>query len=195
MKKFSPLMIVHLVLMALMAFGTVGGAIHFIVDAANAPGTKELLSDLTNTLLMAAILATIAMGAIYLLREYVKQAAIYYKAFMLLHVAVCALTICVDLVFYQVNTLLILICVLNAVKLADLLILTFAKDLGQEKTWIFFYVLLGCDLLQLILAIPYMAGIGFNFSFTGYVTALVMDGTIGLSIRGKYRDKASRGRA
>lgn len=39
-----------------------------------------------------------------------------------------------------------------------------------------------------------MASIGFDFSFMGYVTALIADGTSGLSINGKYEDKSARGR-
>lgn len=192
MKK-NPIMIVHLILMLLMALGTIGGAVNFIIGAVGSATVKETFSNLTNILLMAVILSTILMGALYLLKGYGKQSAVYYKLFLLLNVGVCALTIFIDLYFYQVNTLMIAICVLNAIKLVDLLILTFAKDLGS-RTWILFYVILGLDVAQLILAVINMTGIGFDFSFTGYVTALVMDGTIGLAIRGKYRDKMARGR-
>jgi hypothetical protein len=38
-----------------------------------------------------------------------------------------------------------------------------------------------------------MLNIGFDFSFTGYVTALIADGTIGLSVKGKYENKEARG--
>lgn len=192
MKK-TPIMIVHLILMLLMALGTIGGAVNFIIGAVGSATVKETFSNLTNILLMVVILSTILMGALYLLKGYSKQSAVYYKLFLLLHVGVCALTIFIDLFFYQVNALMIAICVLNAIKLFDLLILTFAKDLGS-RTWTLFYVILGLDIAQLILAVINMTGIGFDFSFTGYVTALVMDGTIGLAIRGKYLDKMARGR-
>ena len=192
MKK-NPITIAHLILMLLMALGTIGGAVNFIIGAIGSATAKETFSNLANILLMAVILLTILMGALYLLKGYKKQAAVYYKLFLLFHVCVCALTIFIDLYFYQVNFLMIVICVLNAIKLVGLLILTFAKDLGS-RTWILFYVILGLDAMQLILAVINMAGIGFDFSFTGYVTALIMDGTIGLSISGKYRDKKARGR-
>jgi len=194
MKKFGTVMIVHLVLMIMMALGTVGGAVNFIVGSVNSATVTERFSNLSNILLMAVILSMIIMGALYLIKNYSKQAAIYYKAFLLLHIAVCALTIFIDLFFYTVNALLIAICVLNAVKAVELVILTFGKDLGKEKTWILFYIILSLDVAQLALALVNMANIGFDFSFTGYVTALVMDGTIGLAIRGKYKDKEARGR-
>ena len=57
-----------------------------------------------------------------------------------------------------------------------------------------FGILLTADGLKLILAILNMISIGFDFSFAGYVTALVSDGTIGLAIRGKYENKKARGR-
>lgn len=193
MKK-QPIMIAHLILMLLMALGTIGGAVNFILGAVGSGSAKETFSNLANIVLMAVILSMIIMGALYLLKGYGKQAAVYYKLFMLFHVGVCALTIFIDLYFYQVNTLMIVICVLNAIKLVDLLILTFAKDLGSGRTWTLFYVILGLDVAQLILAVINMAGVGFDFSFTGYITALVMDGTIGLAIRGKYKDKKMRGR-
>ena len=194
MKKFSPVMIVHLILMVAMACGTIGGAVNFVIGAVNATTGMERFSNLTNVLLMVLILAMLVVGTVYLLQAYGKQAANYYKAFMLIHVGVCALTIFVDLFFYQVTALLIIICALNAIKLLALIALTFVKDLGSQKTWMLFYVVLAMDIIQLVLAIINMAGIGFDFSFTGYVTALVADGTIGLAIRGKYQDKRSRGR-
>ena len=47
--------------------------------------------------------------------------------------------------------------------------------------------------IMILMAVINMVNIGFDFSFTGYVTALIADGTIGLSVRGKYENKASRG--
>ena len=194
MKKSSPLMIAHLVLMIAMACGTVGAAVNFIVGYHNATANVERLSNMMNVFLMAIILAMLVAGALYLLKGYTKQAAGCYKAFLLLHIAVCALTIYIDLSFYKVNALLISISVVNACKAVILLILAFGKDLGERRTWNLFYVLLALDIAKLILACVNMAGIGFDFSFMGYVTALIADGTIGLAIRGKYENKKARGR-
>ena len=193
-KKSSPLKIAHLVLMIAMACGTVGAAVNFIVGYHNASANTERLSNLMNVFLMAFILAMLVFGAMYLMKGYAKQAANDYKAFMILHIIVCALTIYIDLSFYKVNALMIAISVANACKAVLLLILAFGKDLGRSRTWILFYILLALDIVKLVFAIINMANIGFDFSFMGYVTALIADGTIGLAIRGKYEDKSARGR-
>jgi hypothetical protein len=133
------------------------------------------------------------MGAIYIIKDYSKQAAVFYKAFLFLHVGVCVLSIIVNLFFYTVTLLMVVICILYAIKAADLLLLVFGKDLGSKKTWILFYVILGLDVASLILSVMNMVNVGFDFSFTGYVTALIADGTIGLSVKGKYENKEARG--
>ena len=184
---------VHLFLMIAMMLGTVGGAVHFIIECVRSASANERLSNLTNTLLMAVILSMLAMGAVYLIKGYNKQAAKYYKAFLLFHVGVCLLSVIVDVFFYKRTVLMAVICVLTALKGLDLLILTFGKDLGEQKTWTLFYVIIGLDIIALILAVINMMNIGFDFSFTGYVTALIADGTIGLSVNGKYKNKRSRG--
>ena len=194
MKKSSPLIIAHLALMIAMACGTIGAAVNFIVGYHNAAANAQRLSNLMNVCLMAIILAMLVSGALYLLKGYTKRAAGFYKAFLILHIAVCALTIYIDLSFYKVNALMIAISAVNAMKAIVLLILAFGKDLGRRRTWNLFYVLLALDIVKLIFAIVNMANIGFDFSFMGYVTALIADGTIGLAIRGKYEDKSARGR-
>ena len=193
MKQSGALTKFHLGIMILMMLGTIGATVHFIVDAVKSATLIERWSNLTNVLLMAFVLSMLIMGSVYLVKNFDKKAAKFYKAFMLLHVGVCALTVIVDLAFYTVTPLLIVICILTAIKGCDLLLLTFGKDLGKQKTWILFYVILGLDVVALLLSIINMSQVGFDFSFTGYVTALVADGTIGLSIRGKYKHKEDRG--
>ena len=193
MKNFSAVMKFHLVLMIAMMCGTVGGAINFIVGITNSVTSREKLSNITNIVLMVFILSMLACGAAYLIKGYNKEAAPFYKAFMLLHVCVCALSIIVDLCFYKVTVLMVCICVLTAVKGIDLLIMTFGKDLGKQNTWTLFYVILSIDIIALVLAVINMINVGFDFSFTGYVTALIADGTIGMAVMGKYKNKESRG--
>ena len=194
MKKTNALTIVHVILMIAMSCGTVGAAVKFAVGYLNAAANTERLSNLMNVFLMATILAMLVFGAMYLLKGYEKQAANEYKAFLILHIIVCALTIYIDLSFYKVNGLMIAISVMNGCKAVILLILALGKDLGKRRTWNLFYMLLALDIVKLILSCVNMASIGFDFSFMGYVTALIADGTIGLSIKGKYEDKGVRGR-
>ena len=193
MPKKSPVTIFHLIVMFIMMFGTVGGAVNFIIGAAGSETTAALFSNITNIVLMAVILSMLIMGAIYIIKDYSKQAAFFYKAFLFLHVGVCILSIIVNLFFYTVTPLMVVICILYAIKAADLLLLVFGKDLGSKKTWILFYVILGLDVASLILSVMNMVNVGFDFSFTGYVTALIADGTIGLSVKGKYENKEARG--
>ena len=193
MQKKGSVTVFHLVMMFLMMFGTIGGAVKFIIDAVGSETSSALLSNITNIVLMAVIFSMLMMGAVYIIKDYSKQASVFYKAFLFLHVGVCVLSIIVNLVYYTVNPLMIAICILYGFKALDLLILVFWKDLGQKRTWILFYVILGLDIVALILAVINMVNIGFDFSITGYVTALIADGTIGLSVRGKYENKASRG--
>ena len=193
MQKKGSVTVFHLVMMFLMMFGTIGGAVKFIIDAVGSETSSALLSNITNIVLMAVIFSMLMMGAVYIIKDYSKQASVFYKAFLFLNVGVSVLSIIVNLVYYTVNPLMIAICILYGFKALDLLILVFWKDLGQKRTWILFYVILGLDIVALILAVINMVNIGFDFSFTGYVTALIADGTIGLSVRGKYENKASRG--
>ena len=193
MQKKGSVTVFHLVMMFLMMFGTIGGAVKFIIDAVGSETSSALLSNITNIVLMVVIFSMLMMGAVYIIKDYSKQASVFYKAFLFLHVGVCVLSIIVNLVYYTVNPLMIVICILYGFKALDLLILVFWKNLGQMRTWILFYVILGLDIVALILAVINMVNIGFDFSFTGYVTALIADGTIGLSVRGKYENKASRG--
>ena len=193
MPKKSPVTIFHLIVMFIMMFGTVGGAVNFIIGAAGSETTAALFSNITNIVLMAVILSMLIMGAIYIIKGYSKQAAVFYKAFLFLHVGVCVLSIIVNLFFYTVTPLMVIICILYAIKAADLLLLVFGKDLGSKNTWILFYVILGLDVASLILSAINMVNVGFDFSFTGYVTALIADGTIGLSVKGKYDNKEARG--
>ena len=194
MKKISALTVLHLALMAAMVLGTVGGTVHFIIEFRKAGADTEWLSNLANVFLMLMVLAMLIVGTLYLLMGYTKRAAVYYKLFLILNVAVCVLTIFIDLCFYRVNTWMLIISVLNACKIILLLLLACGKDLGEKKTWTLFYILLAADGIKLVLAILNMISIGFDFSFAGYVTALISDGTIGLAIRGKYENKKSRGR-
>ena len=194
MKKTSALMIFHLAMMVAMVIGTVGATAHFLIEFSRAAADAERLSNLANVFLMLVVLAMLIVGTLYLLKGYNKQAAVYYKLFLILNVAVCILTIWIDLRFYHVTTLLMIISFLNACKIILLFLLASGKDLGEKKTWMLFGILLTADGLKLILAILNMISIGFDFSFAGYVTALVSDGTIGLAIRGKYENKKARGR-
>ena len=84
MSKKSPVTIFHLIVMFIMMFGTIGGAVNFIIGAAGAETSVALFSNITNIVLMAVILSMLIMGAIYIIKDYSKQAAVFYKAFQII---------------------------------------------------------------------------------------------------------------
>lgn len=192
-KKLSPLMIVHLILMVVQIIGCIGATAAFIGKLGEAAGGKETVGIVLNVIMMLLIMSMLTVGIVYLLKQYGKQAASFYKAFLILHVSVAVMTTVIYVFFSEPNVLYITGSIIYAVKIAILLILAFWRDLGKKKTWILFYILLSLDLAILLLAIVYMAINGFNITFMGFVSALVADGTIGLSVRGKYADKDKRG--
>ena len=84
--------------------------------------------------------------------------------------------------------------ILHAIKIVLLLLLAFKKDLGRDKTWIIFYMVVAVDIAALVVMLIIMATGRFDFgSIIGVIAALVADATLGLAIQGKYADKASRG--
>lgn len=134
---------------------------------------------------------------IYCWKGYSKSAAGFYKSFLVLTAAGSALSIAVVAIANTLGMGLVKAMVpavaIMAVKIILLLILAFAKDLGKKNTEIVFWVLLVLDLL-----------FGFMFADVSsvrlyrvgvVVSRLLVDGTIGLSIRGKYKDKEARGAA
>ena len=94
-----------------------------------------------------------------------------------------------------VNALGIVTIVAFALKAVALCVLAIVKDLGKKKTWIIFFVLLGLDVIgSVILMVD--SSIGFlGYAIMGSVSLLISDGTLGLAIHGKYKDKQSRGSA
>ena len=194
MKRLNALTVTHLSLMCLMIIGTIGATVNFLISFTNSTTGMDKFSNLSNVVLMTVILAMLATGVLYLVRDYSKQAAKYYKLFLILNVIVCILTIFIDLFFYKSTALMYMISGLNTFKIITLLMLAYGKDLGEKKTWTIFYILLAIDIIKLVFAFINMSNIGFDFSFAGYVTALIADGTIGLAIKGKYDDKKARGR-
>jgi len=192
-KKYSPIMIVHMILLIGLVICNVISAITFVNGFTTAASNREKVELLAKAFLMLVILVMLIMGLMYLLNEYGKNAAIYYKAFLILQVVISIGTVLLDVVFLKMDTFLTVKCILFGVKMILLLILAFWKDLGKQKTWIFFWLVLCVDLVVLVMAVVHMSRIGFDLSFIGYVTALVADGVIGLAIRGKYKDKEARG--
>jgi len=126
-------------------------------------------------------------GIIYMLKGSGKNVAGLYKAFLLLATVGLALRLAGKLVFpgFDVSAALMI------GSLLMLLTLTFVKDLGKTKTLAAFYTLFALDVALAILGFDSREALS---SIASGLTRLVLDGTIGIAITLKYKDKAARGK-
>ena len=187
-KKLSPLVWCHLILMILLAVASIVGAVIMFFQK-QLPGVQQYFIILKIGTYFFALLnvATLVCGIIYLLSGYSKKAAGYYKAFIVLAAVFNAVTVYTTYAAQGFGAGFIML----SVKVLLMLALAFWPNLGKTLTWILFAIIVVIDLLFGIL-------FGSDSSVAVYrliivISKLVMDGTIGFAIRGKYQDKAARG--
>ena len=182
----------HIILMGLMLILSCVSAI--IIFTGNIPKGYEVANDAAHqsaSLVMgfahAANALALACGIYYMVKGATKAVAKYYKAFLMLATLGMALRLVCKLIYpgFGVVAGLMIGCLLM------LLILTFGKDLGREKTWCAFYILLALDIAVSILMFDSREALS---SIASGLTRLVIDGTIGIAIVEKYKDKATRGK-
>ena len=194
MKKFSPFMIFHLVLMSALFLSACFSMVMFIGGFKLAVEGRGMAEVLMNGLLLLVVIAMFAVGILYSLNEYGKKSAIYYKTFLLLLLAITILAIFLDTLFVaELHPLLTVKAVLYVVKALVLIGLVFWKDLGKTKTFALAFSLMALDIISVALWIVYLLGTSFNFSIIGGIAALVADITVLLAVKGKYKDKEERG--
>ncbi len=126
-------------------------------------------------------------GIVYILKGSGKKAALFYDVFLLLVTLGLALRLAGRLFHHGFDVAVGLM--IGSVII--LLILTFVKDLGRMNTWYLFLVLVVLDLIAAILLFDSREAFP---TITSGLTRLVLDGAIGLAIRAKYIDKATRGK-
>lgn len=193
MKKYSPLRIIHLMLMVILMCCSSFSTVMFFTGNEAAVAGKSNMEAMLNGCSTMVVTLMLITGILYLVRGYKKNAAVYYLAFILLLVLVNLLVILIDILYAHMSVLLIIKCSLYAMKIVILLIMAFGKDLGSKRTWALLYVVVALDIAAMIVMLIYMSQNGFDFALMGVIAAIVADVTIGLAIRGKYADKASRG--
>lgn len=144
-----------------------------------------------NTLTVLAIMsflcnaAAMVFGLLYLIYDYKKDVAKYYRWFMIL--------VGLSFTFRAVRTVLddkpLVRTVMTVVSLITLLVFAFKKDLGRKNTWIVYGVLLAVELLMK----TRVQSTNYNFAIlsSGFSNYLLIS-TIGLMINGKYFDKRMR---
>ena len=188
-KKLSPIQIFHLALMVLLFAFSIYSFFVLLGLAAGASGTDSLLYTLYGAYQATNAIA-ICCGVLYLLKGYGKGASRYYKAFLLLVLAGTIVgTVTLALAAGELGNALPSIIMLTGKTIA-LIVLAFGNDLGKRNTWIAFGIIVALDVLLVFSlsnnALPAQRIIGA-------LSRLVLDGTIGLAIRGKYADKDARG--
>ena len=193
MKKFNTIMVCHLLLMAALLLFSIFAAVMMIGGIGDAFTDQHRINVVMNGIWHFMLAVSLVLGIIYIFNKYSKSAAKFYKAFLFSQFVRSIFLICINIFLYNLNFWTILSIVLLVIQAAILIILVFKKDLGKEKTWILFWILLGTDFFNaLIMSISVPLSVLF-YRITGALSTLVLDGTIALAIKGKYDDKESRG--
>ena len=199
MKKLSPLMLVHFVLMAILLILSIVSAVMLIAGVGFKFGALQA-GDKASIILFGIFNAinavALCFNIVYLLRGYTKQAAFYYKAALFTRIVATAVCIAMMAFNFQVQTaktaLVVAIIVLLAAKAAVMAYMTFKKNIGKKNTWILFHVLTAVDVAIGILFL-FSQDVNLMHTIINFASRIALDGSIGLSVRGKYKDKDSRG--
>lgn len=194
-RRFNPIMIVHFVLMVLVLVSSLYSAVKvlgYIHSNPEAFSNGGMFATLFYGIYKIMTAIAICSGIIYLWNRYGKKAAMYYKAFLFLLVIASLFSVfdLVGIAYAAISRPAIISLVVHIIKIAALLVLVFKKDLGKRRAWIVFCIVLAMDIIiGCISTGPELR----PFRIIGLLSRLAMDGTIGLALRGKYLDKASRG--
>ena len=127
----------------------------------------------------------LAWAFLYLLKGYTKSAAVYYKLFL----AFLLLQFVVNFIMPIVRGDVLEI-ILHTLSILVLLVLVFKKDLGAKNSQILFAVRAALQIAITVLAI--MSGLSGRIITN--VARLLLIGTLGLMLAGKYADKRARGK-
>lgn len=191
-KKFTPLMTCHLILMSVLIVLNAIIAVAFFTASAT-PELKASMDEWSSAIYTSAIwnivnILALGCGIVYLVRGYSKQAADYYKAFLLLTVLanVVLLVVTVMLPGSTGASLLLIL------KIILLILLAAWQNLGRRNSWIVLAILVAADLIVGFF-IPSADGT-VRYQISAALSRLIIDGTIALALKGKYDDKAARGR-
>ena len=185
-KKYFPIKIIHLILMVAAIGLSIAALVQYGSDS------SQFASPFAVVCTVLGIITLIA-GFIYLAMGYKKNAAVYYKAFMVLLLITSVIQIArmMNIMQYPIYyTFLYLI------PLVMLTILSVAKDFGKAKTLITVLICILCRAIVLIISIcsfKNALGTAFIGVLGNDITNLLLAGTAAFMVTGKYLDKAERG--
>lgn len=178
----------HFVMMGILAVFNAVTLVMLIKDHNNN------LHPILDMLLYAFQTLALVFGIIYLRSRYRKQYAVFYKLFLFFLVVgyLCSI------ISRVMGNGLMFATIIQIIWIAGLLILTFWPNLGKRNSWILYTVLF---VLQVIWAISTVMVNSNQFSRSEFIFAvlavvfsrLLILGSIGLALKGKYDDKDARG--
>lgn len=188
-KKLSPSIICHLVLMGIL-FG-LNIAIAIMVLSGNIPGGFAVNDENGKATLILDGIANIfnalalACGCLYLIRGGGKNMAIWYKAFIIQIAIGIALRMVAFSLFpgFGAPSIFMIFLVLG------LLFLAFFPNLGKNRSMIIFAIIMT---VEVCLAIVIFEPAEAVSSIAGSFTRLVLEGTVGILLHQKFKDKAAR---
>ena len=150
----------------------------------------ESVVVLTYIRLALGILAVLS-GFVYVLGGYKKNDAVYYKLFMLLVCLEAVFTLIVDLMVTPAKGYTSPVSgILRTIICVDLVILTFAKDLGKQTSIGLAGAVLGVSLFNIIRLTVLYSSFGI---IADAAAGLALAPLVLLLVIGKYIDKAERG--
>ena len=184
-KKYLPIKIAHAVLMlAALVMLVIALVKSDFNNSIFGPSVFPVLCSITN------ILALIA-GFIYLFKGYKKNANVYYKLFM----GLCVLYEVLRTVYSAQFKMPYLDIFVYTIATIMIVILAVGKDLGKRNTYLVYGIVLICRIVPLFTVLNsfrFLGSSGFGI-LSQAITNLLLAGTIGFMITGKYLDKAERG--
>ena len=186
-KKYLPLKIIHMILMAAAAVMCV------LVVVKTSNGTTDSPATTFEGAIFFIILLAIIVAFVYLIRGSSKQFSYDYKIFMVLYLCVAGFTVanlmCLPEAIKAVHAIVLVIPVVTGTMLAT------GKDLGKNKTLILGGITVLCNVFILIYDIA-SNGTATDFGFKLMaldISTLLLTLTLVFMVVEKYLDKQARG--
>ncbi len=186
-KKYLPLKIIHLILLAAAEILCIAAIVTSLSDAS---ASGSLLGNICHVLEFLCL----GTGITYFLRGYKKSAASYYKFFMYTFLVVVFVQTVKHMV--ELGNINIYKACLYLIPLVMITTLAVAKDLGKTKSYIVAVILLISYVIPFAFAIPLainqnlISAIGL---LSSDIANIIIAITSLLMVAGKYIDKTERG--
>ena len=188
-KKYLPIKMLHLVLM----FGALVGCCYELYYGYSIAGFR-LLTTIVDVLPIVAII----FGLYYFFNGYKKNAAVYYKLFM----AFFILDFGFSMFYGMINSLYDMYsAILDLVCFTCIVLLYCGKDLGKTKSSALAIIIVATRIIKLVISLTVYSKATIDmFSIMGLFTLMIksitnvlLAGSAGLMVYGKYKDKEARG--